>query len=118
MNVCLGAALQVPAISLSLMPNHPPGMLTHLLGLVAMFLGLVLVYCSRDLPHRATLVIWEGILRCGGFAVMSGYGYFGGEGMQATVSGFADLAIGAVYLVALPRFVGMPLVDLLLDRRS
>ena len=91
-----GAALQFPGFSGLLMPSEPPGMLLHLFGLMAMFLGIMLLICSRDLERRGSIVIWEGVLRLGGFVVMTGFGVFGGGGISMALGGLFDLAIGAV----------------------
>jgi len=69
----------------------------HIFGSMAMFLGIMLMLCSRDLATRGTLVMWEGILRIGGFSIMAGYGLFGGVGLSS-VSGVIDLIFGAIYL--------------------
>ena len=47
---------------------------------------------------------------------MLGYGVVGNPGMQGIVGGFFDLVIGIVYLVVLPQYLGVSLLDLL-DRR-
>ena len=112
-----GAGCQLPGFSAHLMPTERPGMLLHLFGLMALFLGIMLILCSRDLEHRGSLVAWEGMLRLGGFAIMGGYGVFGGGGVQLAIAGVFDLVIGAIYLLWLPRHLGVPLGDLLLDRR-
>ena len=44
------------------MPSAQPGILLHQSGLMAIFLGGVLILCSRDLKRRRALVIWEGLL--------------------------------------------------------
>lgn len=118
MSVAAGASLQFPSLAAHLMPSEPPGMLLHLFGLMAMYLGVLLVFCSRDLARRGTLVLWEGILRLGGFGVMAGYGLFGGGGAQLALGGLFDLIVGVIYLVALPRHLGSSFVDLLRDRSA
>lgn len=111
-----GLAVQFPVVFDSLDTSEQPGMLLRLFGIMAMFLGAVLVLCARDLKQRGSIVIWEGILRLGGFIILTGYGVFGGRGTPVTICGILDLLIGAIYLFALPRHLGVPLVDLLLDR--
>jgi hypothetical protein len=118
LSLLAGAAFQFPALSSRLMPSEQPGMLMHVFGLMAMFQGVMLVFCARDLRNRGNLVAWEGILRGGGFAVMAGYGLFGDAGFLAVATGVFDLLIGIVYLVGLPRHLGIPLSDLLLDRNQ
>ena len=91
-------------------------MLMHVFGLMALFLGIMLVLSSRDLARRGPLVAWEGVLRVGGFCTMTGYGLFGGAGMLAVGSGVFDLIVGMVYLLGLPGHLRVSLIDLLLDR--
>ena len=91
-------------------------MFLHVFGLMAMFLGVMLILCSRDLPRRGSLVAWEGVLRIGGFGVMAGYGIFDGEGAQVAVAGLFDLVVGLAYLVGLPKHLGVSLATLLFDR--
>ena len=88
----------------------------HIFGLMAVFLGVMLILCSRDLHSRGTLVAWEGVLRVGGFLAMAGYGLFGGAGILAAGSGVFDLIVGVIYLVGLPHYLSVSLADLLLDR--
>ena len=111
-----GVGFQFPGFASLMMPTVHPGMLTHLFGLMAMFLGVMLVLCARDLTHRATLVMWEGVLRLGGFAVMGGYGLRYGGGAQAVLGGLFDLVIGVAYLMWLPRHLGRSSMGILLDR--
>lgn len=115
-SVLAGLALQVPALSARLMPTEPGGMLMHLFGAMAMFLGVMLVLSSRDLPRRGCIVAWEGVLRVAGFGLMAGYGLLGPGGQTLVASGLFDLVVGLVYLVGLPRHLGVRLGDLLLDR--
>jgi hypothetical protein len=118
LSLVAGVAFQFPTIASRLMPSEQQGMLMHVFGLMAMFLGVMLAFCARDLRNRGNLVAWEGVLRLGGFAVMAGYGLFGGAGLLAVVTGTFDLLIGVVYLVGLPRHLGTTLTSLLLDKNS
>ncbi|MFZ4484596.1 MAG: hypothetical protein ACOYOL_11525 [Chthoniobacterales bacterium] len=111
-----GIALQLPALQARLFSNPLPGLVMPVFGLVAVFLGLMLVLCARDLRHRGVLVGWEGVLRVVGGAVIAGYGFLNGHGLLL-VSGVGDLIIGAIYMVGLPRHLRVSTIDLLLDRR-
>lgn len=113
-----GVLLQFSPISVRLFPEVHSSMLLHVFGLVAIFLGLMLIVCSRDLKHRAVLVIWEGVLRIVGGTVIVGYGVFGGHGILMTVLGIGDFAIGLVYLVCLPSHLKISFFDLLLDQHQ
>ena len=117
-SVVSGVGLQLPAVSAQLMPTEQPGMLLHVFGLMAAFIGATLILCSRDLTRRGPLVAWEGVLRLGGFVVMAGYGMFGGCGPPMLLAGVFDLAVGLIYLIGLPRHLGAPLLSIMLDRMS
>lgn len=99
-----------------LMPTERQGMLMHLFGIMAVFIGITLVLCSSDLRRRGCVVLWETLLRIGGFCVMAGYGLFGGAGLPVAASGLFDLEVAVVYLVWLPRHLDVGFFDLLLDR--
>jgi hypothetical protein len=115
-DVLAGASLQYPGIAALLMPSQRTGMLLDLFSLALAFLGIMLIFCSRDLEHRANLVIWDGLLRVAGCTIMSGYGVFGNAGIPIVFAGLFDLAVAMIYFVRLPRHVGIKFVDLLLDR--
>ena len=82
------------------------------------YLGTVLVLCSRNLAARASLVYWEGILRIAGFVLFAGFGFLGGLGIMAGILGILELPIGLVYLIGLPKTLNTTAVDLLLDRAA
>lgn len=113
-----GVGLLVPSIYKLLMPSENPGLLSSLYGMLAVFLGTMLIFCSRDLRHRGTLVVWEGILRVSVFLIIICYGILGVSHLLLVLAGVFDLLIGAIYLVALPRYLGLPLFSLLLDRQD
>ena len=113
-----GVGLQVPSLNAQLFPAPPPVLVLRVFGLVAIFLGLMLILCSRDLKHRGVLVAWEGVLRLVGGSVIAGYGFIGDYGLLTGLAGLGDFAIGVVYLIFLPRQLGIPTLDLLLDHKS
>ena len=115
LSVAAGAAFQFPDLAAYLMPSAQPGMLLHLFGLMAIFLGGMLILCSRDLKRRGALVIWEGVLRLGGAGVMGSYGLFGDGGLSVAMAGLFDLTIGVIYLVGLPRHLDVTITELILD---
>lgn len=113
-----GIGFQFTEVSLRLMPTEKPGLVLQLFGCMALFLGVMLVLCSRKLAERGTLVLWEGILRLGGCILMVYYGSFRDAGALVAVAGFFDGAIGLVYLLGLPKHLNRSFTDLLLDREN
>ena len=53
-----GAGLQISSLSVLLIPAAQPGMMSHVFGLMAMFIGATLVLCSRNLHRRGPIVAW------------------------------------------------------------
>ena len=117
-SVASGIVLQFPFLTSILMPLEQPGMSQNLMGLMAIFIGITLVICSRDLKNRGQIVVWEGVIRLFGFAIMAGYGIFGGKGISLVVIGLFDLVVGVIYLIAIPRHLGVSLKLLIFDKQG
>jgi hypothetical protein len=117
-SVVSGCALQFSTIARQLMPSEQVGMVMHLFGGMAVFLGVMLVFSARDLKSRGVLVVWEGVLRLFGCGVMVYFGSVGDAGGTAVFSGIFDGAIGLAYLVGLPRHLDVRFSSLLFDQRD
>ena len=85
-------------------------------AVVIIYVGTLLVLCSRNLNARAPLVYWCGILKIFAFFLLAGFGFFGGLGFMAGVFGIIDLIIGLVYLIGLPKSLKTSAMNILLDR--
>lgn len=105
-----------PAFAQQVMPSEQPGMLLTIFGLTAMFLGVILLISSHDLNRRGIFVIWVGIFKIIAFAIMAFYGIYGNGGMRLVTGGSLDLLIGIIFLIALPKHLGVSLTNLTLDR--
>jgi len=92
------------------------GLWWGLLAALMVYIGIVLILCSRDLEERASLICWNAVLRIIAFLLLAGFGFWGGFGAMMGVLGIIELAIAVVYLVGVPKALGVPLTDLLLDR--
>ncbi len=82
------------------------------------FLGVILVYSSRDLANRAPIVFWDAFSRVTAFVLFVWFGLCAGMGAMVTILGVIDLAIALVYFIGLPRVLGRGFLDILLDRRA
>jgi len=85
-------------------------------AVTVIYLGIILILCSRNLTARASLVYWEGILRIAGFLLLAGFGFWGGFGIIIGALGIVDLLIGLVYLIGLPKALNNTAANVLLDR--
>ena len=113
-----GASLELPALTKLLMPLENSGLLMVLYGFIATFLGVMLVFCSRDLTHRGVLVIWEGILRISLAIIIVGYWLFSSVTVYLLLGGLFDLTVGILYLLWLPKHLCVSLIDLIFDRQA
>ncbi len=106
-NIVVGFALFFPVLFRSLGVRFPESVVwSELVGFLAMFLGVMLVWCARDLQARATIVYWEGWLRIVIFLHLGWFGFFGGIGALLGLIGVIDLLIGLTYILGLPGAVG------------
>ena len=118
-NVLLGVTFFIPFLPEILGITMPPSLFWILLpALLAIGLGAMNIYCSRDLEHRAVVVLAEGILRLAAGVLFIIYGFFGGIGVVAGIVGIIDIVVGVAYLVGIPRYLGQPLMVLLQDGAS
>ncbi|MFQ5899039.1 MAG: hypothetical protein ACE5JN_12460 [Candidatus Methylomirabilia bacterium] len=88
---------------------------TELIAVVVIYLGIVLILCSRKLAARASIVYWEGYTRVMAFLLMAWFGFFGGIGFLVGILGIIDLVFGLVYIFGLPSALNTTHGKLLLD---
>ncbi|MDM7999630.1 MAG: hypothetical protein QUS33_06425 [Dehalococcoidia bacterium] len=116
-NIAMGIILSCPWVVDSLGVKVPPSNLwLWLPAILVIYIGVLLIFCSKDLAARGSLVYWEGILRLGGFFVLGGFGFLSDIGIIVGVIGVIDLVIGLVYLIGLPMALNKKGSSLLLDR--
>jgi len=82
------------------------------------FTSAVLILASRELSQRASLVYWEALLRYIAAILLIPAGIFSDIGLIAVPMGLGDLAIGLIYMIGLPKELGLSHSALLYDRRS
>ncbi|MEM7119039.1 MAG: hypothetical protein AAF614_41860 [Chloroflexota bacterium] len=116
-NVLLGIGFLIPPIPRLLGVKLPASSFWVLLAATFVtYLGVMLIFCARDLKARATLVYWEGILRLVAASLLCWFGFLGGLGTFLGVLGLIDLGIGLVYLVGLPKSLSTTSRNVLVDR--
>lgn len=116
-NIVLGLGfLLPPLVEFLQVPAPASGFWVRLPATITIYLGIMLVVCSRKLRERASIVYWEGILRIVLFFLLAGYGFFGGIGFAMALVGIVDLVIGLGYVLGLPRSLEIRAGDLLMDR--
>ena len=118
LNVILGILFTMPCVirQAGVQPPDNPFWLMFP-AIFLFFLGFILIYCSRDLKNRATIVFWDGLSRVAAFLGCSWFGLFAGMGFDLVLAASADLVIAIVYFIGLPRVLGRSFTSILLDRR-
>lgn len=118
-NILLGVGFLIPSIpSLSGIQGTSSLFWLWLPAVLVIYLGILLILCSRDLNTRGTLVYWEGILRIFAFFLLTYFGFLGGLGIMLGIIGIVDLLIGLGYLIGLPRTLNKSHANLLLDKAT
>ena len=115
-NGVLGLTLMFPPVYRALGLNIPAPLWGWLVGGFLAYTSAVLILASRSLGRRASLVYWESFLRYAAALLLIPAGLFGDLGLIAVPLGLADLAIGLVYMIGLPKELGVAHQVLLRDR--
>jgi hypothetical protein len=116
-NLIVGSVFLIPGSTNIFAIQAPDVMLwLWLPAILVIYLGILLILCSRRLAERASLVFWEGIARIAVFVPLAWFGFFTDLGFMVGVIGVIDLLIGLGYILGLPRALHIPAVDLFLDR--
>jgi hypothetical protein len=115
-NIVLGLGFVFPPlVDFLQVPAPKAGVWVTLAAIMVIYLGILLIICSRNLRARASIVFWEGILRIVLFFLLAGYGFFGGLGIAMAFVGIVDLVIGLIYVFGLPRSLDVKAGELLMD---
>ena len=115
-NVALAFLLLFPPLYRALGLNVCTPVWSWLIAGFLAYTSVALIYASRDLTRRATLVYWEALLRFVAALVLIPAGVFGDIGLIAAILGLGDLSIGLAYVFGLTRELGRSHEDLLFDR--
>ena len=115
-NIVLGLGfLLPPLVNFLQVPAPESGFWVRLPAIMVIYLGILLVICSRNLQARASIIYWEGILRIVLALLLIGYGFFGGIGVSMALVCIVDLLIGLVYVFGLPQSLNVKAGELLTD---
>jgi hypothetical protein len=79
------------------------------------FCAAVLILASRNLRQRGAFLYYESLLRYFAALLLVPAGLFGDVGVIAVPLGLGDLAIGLIYMIGLPKELGVSHHALLFD---
>ena len=115
-NAGLALFLLFPPLYRSLGLNFPAPFWGWLVGGFLAYTSATLILSSRNLSQRASYVYWEAFLRYIAALLLVPAGLFGDLGLIAVPLGLIDLAIGLVYMIGLPKELGLSHQVLLHDK--
>jgi hypothetical protein len=115
-NAGLALFLVFPSLYRALGLNIGAPVLGWLIAGFLAYTSAALIFASRDLLQRGSLVYWEALLRYVAAILLIPAGLFGDMGPIAAALGLGDLAIGIVYAFGLTRELGVSHAALLFDR--
>jgi hypothetical protein len=93
----LSSAVGLGGAVLSLPSNVNNLLMINTLGILVVFLGILLIIASLDIPNRAWFVFWEGLIRIIFFLLSLYFVIFKNAGQILVVFGLTDLVIGIIY---------------------
>ncbi|MGZ8214217.1 MAG: hypothetical protein ACXWTP_06930 [Methylosarcina sp.] len=115
-NGALAGTLLFPPIYRALGLNIPAPLWGWLVAGFLAYTGAALILATRDLRRRASFVYWESLLRYVAALLLIPAGLFGDLGLIAVPLRLVDLAIGLVYMLGLPKELGLSHRALFCDR--
>lgn len=118
LNILLGILFTLPGVIRMAGVEPPENPFWLMFPAIFLFcLGFILIYSSKDLENRSTIVFWDGLSRVAAFVGCLWFGLIAGMGFHLVLAASLDLAIALVYFVGLPRVLGRSFLSILLDRR-
>lgn len=112
-NLALAIGLLVPVIIRKMGLNVSDQVLADVIGVLLLYTAAVQYFASFDLRKYAWIIFWEGLLRWSASGLLIYFGTFGNIGLSAAGLGVIDLIIGIVYVVILPKSLGLQRSSLL-----
>ena len=106
-NLFLGLGIATPYVTGVLGIEICDYALNLLIAVFLIFTAATQVIAARDLKTFAPIVFWEGLLRWSAAAILIFYGFFGHLGSAAGLLGLGDFLIGSVFVLYLPKAVGV-----------
>jgi uncharacterized membrane protein HdeD (DUF308 family) len=99
-------------------PAPAQAMMASVFGCMAVFIGVLLILCARDLQNRGPSVMWEGGLRLVAGGVMMYFTLKDTSGTMSRSRPVFDLVVGCIYVVILPIALEQSPLYLLLDQSN
>ena len=113
LNFPIGLGMMVPAV---MNPNPETFITSVVVGAFIIFAGAALVWSSRDLQTRASIVVWNGIVRAIGVLAVSYTTTIGHVPTEQIVVTGLDLMLAFIYTIGSVKVTGISFGKLLLGK--
>lgn len=113
LNFPIGLMMMLPAL---MSPNPETLVTSVVVGAFLMFAGAALVWASKDIEHRASIIVWNGIVRLIGVTTVSYLGSMATIPTEQIVISAMDFALFLIYSIGCVKITGKSFVTLLLGK--
>ncbi len=113
-NFPIGLGLFFQAMSNTTAETFITGAVT---GSFILFAGAALVWASNDIKTRASIIVWNGLVRLIGFSlVLYASVNFEGVSKEMIAISFMDLVLAFIYIIGSVKVTGIPFSKLVLGK--
>ena len=97
-------------------PNPEILTIQTVLGAFILFAGAALMWASRDIQTRASIIVWNGLVRCVGFASVLFTSTIGDIPTTFIAIAGMDLILAFIYMVGSTKYTGISFFKLLFGK--
>ncbi|QHJ11115.1 hypothetical protein FX988_01337 [Paraglaciecola mesophila] len=114
-NFPIAIGIMIPEL---LSPQASSFIITLVLASFLICIGAALLWAVSDLPRRAPIIVWNGLVRLFGFVVVT---YAASSGMAPTLFipiAVMDLITAAIYVLGSAKTTGIPVSSLIIGKSN
>lgn len=108
-------AIMIPEL---ISPKPSPFIITLVLASFLMCIGAARLWAFADLPIRAPIIVWNGLVRFFGFLVVTYAAVLGMAPPAFIPISLMDLVVAVIYILGSSRKTKIPIVSLICDKTT
>lgn len=114
-NFPVAIGIMIPVL---LSPKPSSFIVTLVLASFLICIGAALLWAVSDLPRRAPIIVWNGLVRFFGFFVVSYAALLGIAPMAFIPISLMDLLAATIYIIGSSKITGIPVMSLILGKSA
>ena len=114
-NFPIAIGIMIPEL---LSPKPSSFIVTLVLASFFISIGAALLWAVSDLPRRAPIIVWNGLVRLFGFFVVSYAALLGIAPMAFIPISLMDLLAATIYIIGSSKITGIPVMSLILGKSA